>query len=183
MVGATAGQVRIGWTWGGPAGMSPAVVAGAWRTVARSGCWSRLRVRDLRDYGSSCNNRVKWQFSGGVTYRDPTRFDKLERSRGVHCFVSADEVFSRYFVEVVQQLLSLFVEDCDTTSFGLVGTTAFCLIQQKRSFCQISRCTTWNQQMQKRVCISADEFFQAFFQSKFLTTTMDVSADYQIGEV
>ncbi|KZV48320.1 hypothetical protein F511_26537 [Dorcoceras hygrometricum] len=37
-----------------------------------------------------------------------------------------------------------------------------------------------NQQMEKRVCISADEFFQAFFQSKLLTTTMDVSADVQI---
>ncbi|KZV32069.1 hypothetical protein F511_30582 [Dorcoceras hygrometricum] len=33
--------------------------------------------------------------------------------------------------------------------------------------------------MEKRVCISADEFFQAFFQSKFLTTTMDVSAGYR----
>ncbi|KZV23555.1 hypothetical protein F511_37102 [Dorcoceras hygrometricum] len=32
------------------------------------------------------------------------RFDKLERRRGVHCFVSADEVFSRYFVEEVQQI-------------------------------------------------------------------------------
>ncbi|KZV40347.1 hypothetical protein F511_14917 [Dorcoceras hygrometricum] len=62
------------------------------------------------------------------------RFDKLERRRGVHCFVSADEVFSRLFVEVVQQLLSLFVEDCDTTAFDLVGTTAFGLIQQKRFF-------------------------------------------------
>ncbi|KZV30328.1 dystroglycan-like [Dorcoceras hygrometricum] len=30
-----------------------------------------------------------------------------------------------------------------------------------------------NQQMEKRICISADEFFQAFFQSKFLTTTMN----------
>ncbi|KZV55084.1 hypothetical protein F511_30546 [Dorcoceras hygrometricum] len=62
------------------------------------------------------------------------RFDKLERRRGVHCFVSAEEVFRRLFVEVVQQLLSLFVEDCDTTAFDLVGTTAFGLIQQKRSF-------------------------------------------------
>ncbi|KZV55085.1 hypothetical protein F511_30547 [Dorcoceras hygrometricum] len=53
------------------------------------------------------------------------RFDKLERRRGVHCFVSADEVFSRYFVEEVQQLLSLYIEDCDTTAFDLVGTTAF----------------------------------------------------------
>ncbi|KZV19834.1 hypothetical protein F511_34842 [Dorcoceras hygrometricum] len=52
----------------------------------------------------------------------------------MHCFVSAEEVFSRYFVEVVQQLLSRFVEDCDTTAFDLVGTTAFCLIQQKRFF-------------------------------------------------
>ncbi|KZV52734.1 hypothetical protein F511_16949 [Dorcoceras hygrometricum] len=33
------------------------------------------------------------------------RFDKLERRRGVHCFVSTDEVFSRYFVEEVQQLV------------------------------------------------------------------------------
>ncbi|KZT75395.1 hypothetical protein F511_47580 [Dorcoceras hygrometricum] len=33
------------------------------------------------------------------------RFDKLERRRGAHCFVSADEVFSRYFVEEVQQLV------------------------------------------------------------------------------
>ncbi|KZV53544.1 hypothetical protein F511_19481 [Dorcoceras hygrometricum] len=33
------------------------------------------------------------------------RFDKLERRRGVHCFVSADEVFSRYFVEEDQQLV------------------------------------------------------------------------------
>ncbi|KZV06850.1 pentatricopeptide repeat-containing protein-like [Dorcoceras hygrometricum] len=45
------------------------------------------------------------------------RFDKLERRRGMHCFVSADEDFSRLFVEVVQQLLSLFVGDCDTTAF------------------------------------------------------------------
>ncbi|KZV40129.1 DEAD (Asp-Glu-Ala-Asp) box polypeptide 3, Putative [Dorcoceras hygrometricum] len=84
------------------------------------------------------------------------RFNKLERRRGVHCFVSADGVFSRYFVEEVQQLLSLFVEVCDTTAFGLVGTTAFGLvgttafglIQQKRSFCQTSRCSTY--------CYSAD---------------------------
>ncbi|KZV25430.1 hypothetical protein F511_19810 [Dorcoceras hygrometricum] len=62
------------------------------------------------------------------------RFDKLERRRGVHCFVSADEVFSRYLVEEFSSWLSLFVGDCDTTAFGLVGTTAFCLIQQKRSF-------------------------------------------------
>ncbi|KZV50525.1 hypothetical protein F511_14169 [Dorcoceras hygrometricum] len=52
----------------------------------------------------------------------------------VHSFVSADEDFSRLFVEVVQQLLSLFVEDCYTTAFDLVGTTAFGLIQQKRFF-------------------------------------------------
>ncbi|KZV28603.1 hypothetical protein F511_34145 [Dorcoceras hygrometricum] len=115
------------------------------------------------------------------------RFDKLERRRGVHCFVSADEVFSRYFVEEVQQLLSLFVEDCDTTAFGLVGTTAFCLIQQKRSFDKpadalLGVYQQMNQQMEKRVCISADEFFQAFFQSKFLTTMMDVSADVQNNE-
>ncbi|KZV19213.1 hypothetical protein F511_09954 [Dorcoceras hygrometricum] len=62
------------------------------------------------------------------------RFDKLEQRRGAHCFVSAEEDFSRLFVEEVQQFLSLFVRDCDTTAFGLVGTTAFCLIQQKRSF-------------------------------------------------
>ncbi|KZV21237.1 hypothetical protein F511_23192 [Dorcoceras hygrometricum] len=34
------------------------------------------------------------------------RFDKLERRRGVHSIVSADEVFSRYFVEEVQQLVT-----------------------------------------------------------------------------
>ncbi|KZV18605.1 hypothetical protein F511_42033 [Dorcoceras hygrometricum] len=33
------------------------------------------------------------------------RFDKLERRRRVHSIVSADEVFSRYFVEEVQQLV------------------------------------------------------------------------------
>ncbi|KZV57735.1 hypothetical protein F511_21786 [Dorcoceras hygrometricum] len=58
----------------------------------------------------------------------------LERRRGVHCFVSAEEMFSRLFVEVVQQLLSLFVDDCDTTAFVLVEATAFCLFQQKCSF-------------------------------------------------
>ncbi|KZV17485.1 hypothetical protein F511_40002 [Dorcoceras hygrometricum] len=52
----------------------------------------------------------------------------------VHCFVSADEDFSRLFVEVVQQLFSLFVEESYTTAFDLVGTTAFGLIQQKRFF-------------------------------------------------
>ncbi|KZV30637.1 hypothetical protein F511_11154 [Dorcoceras hygrometricum] len=61
------------------------------------------------------------------------RFDKLERRRGVHCFVSAEEMFSRYFVEVVQQLLSRFVEDCDSTVFGLVGTTAYWLRVFSRS--------------------------------------------------
>ncbi|KZV48408.1 putative protein phosphatase 2C 57 [Dorcoceras hygrometricum] len=61
------------------------------------------------------------------------RFDKLERRRGVHCFVSADEDFSRLFVEVVQQLLSLFVEECDTTAFDLVGTTAYWLRVFSRS--------------------------------------------------
>ncbi|KZV30209.1 hypothetical protein F511_38710 [Dorcoceras hygrometricum] len=55
------------------------------------------------------------------------RFDKLERRRGMHCFVSADEDFSRLFVEVVQQLLSLFVEESYTTAFDLVGTTAYWL--------------------------------------------------------
>ncbi|KZV28166.1 hypothetical protein F511_13189 [Dorcoceras hygrometricum] len=122
------------------------------------------------------------------------RFDKLERRRGMHCFVSADEDFSRLFVEVVQQLLSLFVEDSYTTSFDLVGTTAFGSIQQKRSleisadgysvsnqqmlylllssrcFMKIAkrrhlikltrhRFIAKDQQMEKRVCISADEFF------------------------
>ncbi|KZV43968.1 hypothetical protein F511_35000 [Dorcoceras hygrometricum] len=33
------------------------------------------------------------------------RFDKLERRRGKHCLVSADEDFSRLFVEEVQQLV------------------------------------------------------------------------------
>ncbi|KZV28643.1 hypothetical protein F511_34085 [Dorcoceras hygrometricum] len=33
------------------------------------------------------------------------RFDNLERRRGVHSFISADEDFSRYFVEEVQQLV------------------------------------------------------------------------------
>ncbi|KZV37583.1 hypothetical protein F511_42683 [Dorcoceras hygrometricum] len=68
------------------------------------------------------------------------RFDKLERRRGMHCFVSADEDFSRLFVEEVQQLLSLLVEDCDTTAFDLVGTTAYWL--------RVSRCST--------CCCSAD---------------------------
>ncbi|KZV26847.1 hypothetical protein F511_43048 [Dorcoceras hygrometricum] len=44
---------------------------------------------------------------------------------GVHCFVSADEYFSRYFVEEFSSWLSLLVEDCDTTAFDLVGTTAY----------------------------------------------------------
>ncbi|KZV44803.1 hypothetical protein F511_09846 [Dorcoceras hygrometricum] len=52
------------------------------------------------------------------------RFDKLERRRGVHSFVSADEVISRSFLEEIQQLLSLFVEVA-TTAFDLVATTAF----------------------------------------------------------
>ncbi|KZV17684.1 cation/H(+) antiporter 4 [Dorcoceras hygrometricum] len=65
------------------------------------------------------------------------RFDKLERRRGMHSYLSAVDqgtVISRSFLEENQQLLSLFVEDCNTTAFGLVGTTAFGLIQQKRSF-------------------------------------------------
>ncbi|KZV19691.1 Transcription elongation factor S-II, central region domain containing protein [Dorcoceras hygrometricum] len=33
------------------------------------------------------------------------RFDKLERRRGVHCFSSAEEDFSRLFVEEVQQIV------------------------------------------------------------------------------
>ncbi|KZT76302.1 hypothetical protein F511_46674 [Dorcoceras hygrometricum] len=61
------------------------------------------------------------------------RFDKLERRRGMHCFVSADEDFSRLFVEVVQQLLSLFVEESYTTAFDLVGTTAYWLRDFSRS--------------------------------------------------
>ncbi|KZV23415.1 dynein heavy chain [Dorcoceras hygrometricum] len=47
------------------------------------------------------------------------RFDMLERRSGVHCFVSAEEDFSRLFVEEVQQLLSLFVGDYDTTAYQL----------------------------------------------------------------
>ncbi|KZV45543.1 hypothetical protein F511_36916 [Dorcoceras hygrometricum] len=42
-------------------------------------------------------------------------FDKLERRRGVHSFVSADEVISRSFLEKNQQLLSLFVESCNNS--------------------------------------------------------------------
>ncbi|KZV54139.1 hypothetical protein F511_09974 [Dorcoceras hygrometricum] len=38
------------------------------------------------------------------------RFDKLERSRGMHSFISADEVFSRLFVEEVQQLENALVD-------------------------------------------------------------------------
>ncbi|KZV26951.1 ethylene-overproduction protein 1-like [Dorcoceras hygrometricum] len=65
------------------------------------------------------------------------RFDKLERRRGMHCFVSADEDFSRLFVEVVQQLLSLFVEDCNTTAYWLrvfsrsiISADALLVVQQ-----------------------------------------------------
>ncbi|KZV52584.1 Phytoalexin-deficient 4-2 protein [Dorcoceras hygrometricum] len=88
-------------------------------------------------------NRYRFEFQR-ILLRSTKRqhFDKLERRRGVHSFVSADEVISRSFLEEVQQLVK-------------------------------------NQQMEKRICISAGEFFQAFFQSKFLTTTMDVSAGYQ----
>ncbi|KZV52439.1 hypothetical protein F511_21621 [Dorcoceras hygrometricum] len=42
---------------------------------------------------------------------------------------SADTLLKKF-----SSWLSLFVGDCDTTAFGLVGTTAFGLIQQKRSF-------------------------------------------------
>ncbi|KZV28981.1 hypothetical protein F511_07541 [Dorcoceras hygrometricum] len=45
--------------------------------------------------------------------------------------------------------------------------------------CTVSYQQMKNQQMEKSICISAGEFFQAFVQSKFLTTTMDVSAGYQ----
>ncbi|KZV31884.1 transcription factor [Dorcoceras hygrometricum] len=65
------------------------------------------------------------------------RFIKSDQQNdvvGVHSFASADEVISRYFLEEFSSWLSLFVGDCDTTAFGLVGTTAFLLIQQKRSF-------------------------------------------------
>ncbi|KZV49280.1 hypothetical protein F511_38136 [Dorcoceras hygrometricum] len=41
------------------------------------------------------------------------RFDKLERRRGVHSFVSADEVISISFLEEISSWLSLFVEDCN----------------------------------------------------------------------
>ncbi|KZV48230.1 hypothetical protein F511_43972 [Dorcoceras hygrometricum] len=46
------------------------------------------------------------------------RFDKLERRRGVHSFVSADEVISRSILEEFSSWLSIFVGDCDTTAFG-----------------------------------------------------------------
>ncbi|KZV57211.1 splicing factor 3B subunit 1-like [Dorcoceras hygrometricum] len=67
------GQVRTGWTRG-------------WSNQKFSGHGGRSRedeheerplpmraagVCDFRAYGSSCNSGVKWQFSGGVTYRDP----------------------------------------------------------------------------------------------------------------
>ncbi|KZV24072.1 hypothetical protein F511_26938 [Dorcoceras hygrometricum] len=76
------------------------------------------------------------------------RFDKLERRRGMHSFVSADEVISRSFLQEIISWLSLFVESCDTTAFGLVGTTAFGLIQQKRSFdISAGSYSDFNQQM------------------------------------
>ncbi|KZV15591.1 hypothetical protein F511_43128 [Dorcoceras hygrometricum] len=74
------------------------------------------------------------QGGGGGVCCQRQRFDKLERRRGKHCFVSAEEDFSRLFVEVVQQLLSLFVEESYTTAFDLVGTTAYCLRVFSRSF-------------------------------------------------
>ncbi|KZV33406.1 hypothetical protein F511_02166 [Dorcoceras hygrometricum] len=43
--------------------------------------------------------------------------------------ISADTLLKKF-----SSWLSPFVGDCDTTAFGSVGTTAFCLIQQKRSF-------------------------------------------------
>ncbi|KZV31858.1 hypothetical protein F511_33071 [Dorcoceras hygrometricum] len=82
------------------------------------------------------------------------RFDKLERRRGMHSFVSADEVFSRSLLKKFSRLV-------------------------KSIYWRLRYDSVWNQQMEKRVCISADEFFQAFFQSKLLTTMMDVSADFQ----
>ncbi|KZV44907.1 hypothetical protein F511_33106 [Dorcoceras hygrometricum] len=42
----------------------------------------------------------------------------------LHSIISADEDISRYFLRRVQQLVSLFVEDDDTTTFKLVGTTS-----------------------------------------------------------
>ncbi|KZV14584.1 hypothetical protein F511_42252 [Dorcoceras hygrometricum] len=46
---------------GGPVGRAPAVVAGAGRTVARSGCWSWLRVRvPLEDLiYTSCTDPIR----------------------------------------------------------------------------------------------------------------------------
>ncbi|KZV25904.1 hypothetical protein F511_31521 [Dorcoceras hygrometricum] len=58
----------------------------------------------------------------------------------MHCFISADEDFSRLFVEVVQQLPSLFVEESYTTSFKLVGTTAFWIDSAEAFFRDFSRC-------------------------------------------
>ncbi|KZV21081.1 hypothetical protein F511_35462 [Dorcoceras hygrometricum] len=54
----------------GPAGSAPPVVAGAGRTIVKTGRCS-LAPLDFRAYGSSSNIGVKWHFSGGVTYRDP----------------------------------------------------------------------------------------------------------------
>ncbi|KZV16895.1 hypothetical protein F511_33674 [Dorcoceras hygrometricum] len=88
------------------------------RTVIRKDSADGIRVEFYRVLLRSVNDSVLISW-----------YDVVE----VHSIVSADEDISRYFLRRVQQLLSLFVEDCDTTSFDLVGTTAFGSIQQKRS--------------------------------------------------
>ncbi|KZV25399.1 hypothetical protein F511_07283 [Dorcoceras hygrometricum] len=78
------------------------------------------------------------------------------------CFVSADG-----YSDLNQQLM--------------LTSRCISMIAKRRHLNKLTRhrfCER-NQQMEKRVCISADEFFQAFFQSMFLTTTMDFSAGFQ----
>ncbi|KZV24550.1 chromosome condensation complex protein [Dorcoceras hygrometricum] len=102
---------------------------------------------------------------------------------GVHCFVSADEDFSRYFVEEVQQLVKSICRRLryDSVWFSwndsvwIDSAEAFLLTNQQMHYLVLTS------RYEKRVCISADEFFQAFFQSMFLTTTMDFSAGFQIA--
>ncbi|KZV19641.1 tripartite motif-containing protein 66-like [Dorcoceras hygrometricum] len=43
------------------------------------------RFQDFKAYGSSCNSGVKWQFSGGVTYRDPEERFQDFKAYGSSC--------------------------------------------------------------------------------------------------
>ncbi|KZV26413.1 hypothetical protein F511_29211 [Dorcoceras hygrometricum] len=131
--------------------------------------------------------------------QDAAERDRERRRKEANCRTLQEFVLSIYsgnsavgvFVRIQQMSLSRSAAEAFFRDFSRCIVSADGYSDLNQQMMLTSRCSTKiakrrhlnkltrhrfcerNQQMEKRICISAGEFLQAFFQSKFLTTTMD----------